>query len=87
MINKIENWIYDKPTEGGDYLTLIDYLKPTVGNVNFISVIETKEGELVSVHGWRPISSFSSSYKFAKLVYSPSELDSDAMDGDAMEKL
>ena len=73
MINKIENWSYDKPTEAGDYLCCYGDVE-TPKNVEFIRVVENT-GELFDeATGWL-IHEYSSSYKFARLIYAPSELE------------
>ena len=59
--NKITSWTYDKPTEEGDYLCCYGDVE-TPKNVEFIRIDEY----CVRV--------FSNSYKFARLVYAPSEL-------------
>lgn len=70
MNNIINNWSYEKPTEAGDYLVCFGDLE-TEANVRFerFSIdngqLRTSDGESIS---------YSGSYKFARLVYSPTEI-------------
>ena len=72
MNNIINNWSYSKPTEPGDYLTCLGDIE-TEDNVEF-EQFRIEAGSLVSVqHGYQ-LEDYSPSFKFARLVYSPTEI-------------
>ena len=71
MNNIINNWSYDKPTEPGDYLVCYGDVE-TSQNVFHVRLSEV-HGQLRGEDGFQ-LSTLSPSYKFARLVYSPSEI-------------
>ena len=71
MNNIINNWSYSKPTEPGDYLVCYGDVE-TPMNV-FHSRFKEADGFLQDASGFYP-SNYSDSYKFARLVYSPTEI-------------
>ena len=70
MSNTINNWTYTTPTKSGDYLVCFGDVE-TPKNVRF-ERFSLEDGQLRTSDG-EPIS-YSSSYKFARLVYSPTEI-------------
>ena len=71
MNNIIENWSYDKPTEEGYYLVCFGDVE-TPNNVS-IDSYEFQKGALRDKEGLK-VSEYSRSYKFAKLVFAPTEI-------------
>ena len=69
--NIITNWSYDKPTQEGHYLCCFGDVE-THNNV-IIDSYEFQKGALRDREGLK-VSSYSRSYKFAKLVFSPTEI-------------
>lgn len=69
--NKITNWTYDKPTEAGDYFCCYGDVE-TPANVEFERYTKV-DGVLETELGFRP-RSYSNSFKFARLIYAPTEL-------------
>ena len=69
--NKITNWTYDKPTEAGDYLVCLGDVE-TPNNVIFVRFDKELAARVNSI----PLKpeDFSDSYKFARLIYEPTEL-------------
>ena len=71
MNNIINNWSYDKPTEPGDYLCCKGDVE-TFQNVNF-QRFSLFNGRL-SDDNLVDICRYHESIKFARLVYSPTEI-------------
>ncbi len=69
MINKIENWSNDQPTEEGDYLVCFGDVETPGGNVHFMRLKFRRGGKLLDSLSTE-ISEYADSCKFAKLVYS-----------------
>tara|TARA_R110000851_G_scaffold268852_1_gene421573 strand:+ start:763 stop:996 length:234 start_codon:yes stop_codon:yes gene_type:complete len=71
MNNIINNWSYDKPTEPGDYLVC-------GGDVEAAASVEYMRFRIVSGalvdKDSVSVREYHNSYKFARLVYSPSEI-------------
>lgn len=67
MINKIEHWSSETPTEEGDYL-MCSGEEPTKDNVDFLRIVSWR-GKLVSDFLLVRIDNISKTNKFAKLVY------------------
>jgi hypothetical protein len=72
MNNIINNWSWKKPTEPGDYLVCYGDVE-TPANVSFVRFTKTSNGELYSFYENR-YTFDAGSYKFARLVYSPTEI-------------
>jgi hypothetical protein len=71
MNNIINNWSYDKPTEPGDYLICWGDVE-TPANVVF-DQFKIVDGVLID-SSKNPVSGYLNSNKFARLVYSPTEI-------------
>ena len=72
MNNIINNWSYDKPTEPGDYLVCYGDVD-TPMNVQYVCFSAVSGGKLID-GGANEVKDYSDSYKFARLVYSPTEI-------------
>lgn len=73
--NIITNWSWDKPVDTGDYLACYGDVE-TPANVHFARVL-LFDGELVTEDG-TAIADYNKSFKWAKLVYAPSEIEEDS---------
>ena len=71
MNNIINNWSYFKPTEPGDYLICWGDVE-TPANVEF-DQFKIVDGVLID-SSKNLVSGYLNSYKFARLVYSPTEI-------------
>jgi hypothetical protein len=71
MNNIINNWSYDKPTEPGDYFVCRGDIE-TEDNITF-EKFKLFNGQLEDSMDF-PSADYGSSYKFARLVYSPTEI-------------
>ena len=71
MNNIINNWSYDKPTEPGDYLCCQGDVE--VSHNVTLERFKSFNGQLKDILN-TPIDNYHSSYKFARLVYSPTEI-------------
>jgi len=73
-INIITNWSWDHPADEGDYLVCYGDVE-TPENVYFIRLRRDPTGTLVDrENDSRPVLGYPPTYKFAKLIYSPSEI-------------
>jgi len=75
MNNFIKEWSYDKPTEAGYYLRCYGDVE-TENNVDPVKVVKVRDQMFVlDTKGERTsISTLSDHYKWAKLIYSPTEI-------------
>jgi len=74
MNNIVDQWQWDQPTEEGDYLCCYGDVE-TPENVCFIRLRFDVTGTLVDRESnSRPVSCYGKTYKFARLVYCPSEI-------------
>ena len=71
MNNIINKWSYDKPTEPGDYLTC--YGDVEVSENILFERFSNVDGQLQDELGYFAIA-YGSHIKFARLVYSPTEI-------------
>ena len=71
MNNIINNWSWEKPTEPGDYLCCQGDIE-TEANITWERFVKV-DGQLEDNCGVLS-SEYHSSYKFARLVYSPTEI-------------
>jgi hypothetical protein len=71
MNNIINNWSYDKPTEPGDYFVCLGDVE-TRSNIEF-DRFDSARGGLIDSDGVY-VAGYNESYKFARLVYSPTEI-------------
>lgn len=71
MNNIIDQWSYEKPTEPGDYLICLGDVE-TPANVEFM--IFRIVGGLLMDSDNNAVADYHRSYKFARLVYSPTEI-------------
>ena len=71
MNNIINNWSYDKPTEPGDYLCCWGDVE-TQANV-FHAEFRVVRGQLEDRNG-HLLSDYTENHKYARLVYSPTEI-------------
>ena len=74
MNNTIKNWSYDKPTEPGDYFICWGDVE-TEANVRFTKIaFHDGLGCLLDDEGVVVSGNYANGYKFARLVYSPTEI-------------
>ena len=72
-VNIIKNWSYTPPTKEGDYL--VCYGDVETEENTFVFRAKEWQGGLVDKDTGMKISDYSSHYKFARLVYRPSEVE------------
>lgn len=73
-VNIIASWSWNHPTEEGDYLVCYGDVE-TSENVFFMRLHHDPTGTLVDrENDSRPVLGYPPTYKFAKLIYRPSEI-------------